>query len=82
MWLLVDERLGESVALLVGAFPPACVGPWDAACREEEEEMIRSPGSCPLLSVSRWIVDSGAREPGSEDGKSASVLTPYMWGLM
>ena len=29
-----------------------------------------------------WIVDSGAREPGSNQGKSALVLTPYMLGLM
>ena len=42
MWLLVDGG-GKSVALLVGAFPPAYVGPWKAVCREEEE-MIRNPG--------------------------------------
>nr|XP_008509005.1 PREDICTED: uncharacterized protein LOC103543934 [Equus przewalskii] len=32
----------KSVALLVGAFPPACIRPWDAVYREEEE-MIRHP---------------------------------------
>ena len=46
---------GESAALLVGAFPPACIRPWEAACREEE--MIRNPGGQPWLFVS--MADSG-----------------------
>lgn len=43
-----------SVALLVTAFPPACVGPWAAACGDE---VVRNPGGCPWPAVS--TVDSG-----------------------
>ena len=81
MWLLV-EREGESVSLLVGAFPLACLQPWDTVFWKEEE-MIWNPGNCPWLCPSPWqIVDSGAREPGSKQEKSALVLTPHMLGLM
>lgn len=59
MWLLVDQ--GESVALLVGAFPPASVQPWDAVCREEE--VIRNPDGQPWLFVSK--VDSGFWSQGA-----------------
>ena len=35
------------------------------------------------VHLSPWqIVDSGAREPGSKQGKSALVLTPCILGLM
>ena len=40
------------MALLVGAFPQACVWPCEAAGREEEGEMRESAGGCPWLSDS------------------------------
>ena len=77
MWLLV-ERLRESMALLVRAFPPACIQPWDTACREEEE-MIRTPRGCPWPCLSPWhIVDSGARE---KRGKECFAFNPTYVGF-
>ena len=75
----VCREWAESVAWLVGAFPPACVPPWDAACRKKEE-MIRNPGGRPWLFV--FTADREFWEPGSKQGKSDLVLTPCMLGLM
>ena len=45
--------------------------------------MIREFVVGDLGCLSPWrIVDSGAREPGSEQGKSALVLITYVLGLM
>ena len=42
-----------------------------------------NPGACPWRCLPPWrIMDSGARKPGSKQGMSALVLTPYMLGLM
>ena len=48
---------GEPVALLVGAFPPACVWPHEAVCRQEDGEIRDSARRCPWLSAS--TVDGG-----------------------
>ena len=66
---------------LIRVFPPACVQPWEAVCREKED-MIRNPGGNPWLFVSMEDSHSGAKESGSKQGKSALVLTPHMLGLM
>ena len=43
---------GEPVALLVGAFPLACVWPCEAACSWEDGEVRGSTFECPWLSAS------------------------------
>lgn len=48
---------GEPVALLVGAFPPACIWPCEAACREGDGEIRESAGGYSWLSAS--IEDRG-----------------------
>ena len=50
-------REGEPMALLVGAFPPVCLWPYEATCREGDGKIRESAGGCPWLSVS--MVDGG-----------------------
>ena len=70
---------GESDALLVGAFPPACRWPWNTACREEE--MIKNAGGCPWPFVS--MVDSGFWSRGAREwaGKECFGFSPTYTGF-
>ena len=43
---------GEPMALLVSAFPPACVWPCEAACRKGDGKIRESAGGYPWLSGS------------------------------
>ena len=58
--------------LLVGAFPPACICPCEAAFREEDGEIRESAGGYPWLSAS--VMGGGARKPRSKQGKGMSAL--------
>ena len=54
MWLLVEE----GACVLAGCtFPPVCVWPCEAVCREGDGEIRESAGRDPCLSAS--VVDSG-----------------------
>ena len=48
----------EPVALLLGAFPSACIWPCKAACREEYGKIREFAGRFPWLSIS--VVDGGS----------------------
>ena len=54
MWLLVEE----GACVLAGCtFPPVCVWPCEAVCREADGEISEFAGGCPWLSAS--LVDGG-----------------------
>ena len=68
---------GEPVALLLGAFPPACVWPCEAACRKRNGEIRESSGEYTWLSAS--VVDGGfwsqeAKELGSGKFQFLDIL--------
>ena len=78
MWLLV-EKWGVS-GLAVQSFPTSLHSALGLCLQGGGDDKGIQADDLGCLSP-WWIVDSGAEEPGSKQGKSALVLTSYMLGL-
>ena len=62
------------MALLVGIFPPACVWPCEAACREGGGEIRKSQVDILGRLPPWWMADSGARKLRHKQGKGMSAF--------
>ena len=62
------------MGFLVGVFPPACIWPYEAACRKKYGSIRESTGGCLGCLPPWWMVDFGSKKLRSNQGKRMTAF--------